>query len=130
MLKNQNLNLNILSYLEVKDLSKLEQVSKKFNNLAKKFPEKWKHECHKIFRSDYFNYSILDEASFLEEIPLETFNTALSVDYKKLLTRGIMAVTDWDLFGSTLSKTNFINIINKNDILELKKELFSIFKGK
>lgn len=130
MLKNTNLNLNILSYLKAKDFANLELVNHKLHTLTKKFPEKWKIECNKIFRSDYFNYSVLDEEALVNELPKESGNIAVSTDYKVLLLEGVSAINEWDIFIKASLHDKFTSKNFIEDTENIKNELLSIFKGK
>jgi hypothetical protein len=53
MEKKANLTNIIFSYLQIKDLSQVEQVNKEWTNNCKNFDPYWKEDCVNIFSSEY-----------------------------------------------------------------------------
>ena len=122
MKSNKNLLENVCTYLEAKDLSSLEQVSKLMNNICKtpNFNCYWREECVKLFSNKTKENSYFANKNKLHKLCKQTSD----FDWKSFTRIGL------DIKNTTIksiSKHNyFFEVVEFN---HFKQELYALFKG-
>lgn len=122
LLYSEYLVINILSYLNAKDLSNACQLNKRFNHLANVFSDYWQRACQDYFCSDYENVRTKEGVNF-KQVNLTSNFKQNRISWKTHFEYGILIKQSYNLI--CCESPAFIE-----DLTDLRNTLYSGLKGK